>query len=199
MDERTRRSVVMGAVMVAIAAIAIAVATSGSDDGAPRETRSTATPEVEARSSSSASSAALPRPAAVVTSHAPVLDAGRPDAGTEVAAIAEPAAPPAAAPASPREPAPPPRELVRFARPMTLEDDLEHASRLYDYIVLRRADLRRRIEEREREGDESGLAVMRRELEGLDAAEPDARARVDRVAAQVREARASEGEGEQAP
>ncbi|UJR83756.1 hypothetical protein [Sandaracinus amylolyticus] len=196
MDERTRRSLVMGAAVVAIAAIAIAVATSGSHDDA--EPRSSEPREVEARSSSSSSSSGLGSPA-VAAPHAPVLDAGRPDAGTEAIAIVEQAAPTPAAAPPPREPAPPPRELVRFARPMTLEDDLEHASRLYDYIVVRRADLRRRIEERERDGDESGLAAMRRELEGLDAAEGDARARVDRIAAQLREARGSEGEGEQAP
>ncbi|MDQ3030954.1 MAG: hypothetical protein M3Y87_00935, partial [Myxococcota bacterium] len=90
------------------------------------------------------------------------------------------------APAARSRPEPPP-VLPVLHHPPTPQEQLDRASRVYDYIILRRDDVRRRIEEVERSGDHSELARLRRELAGLDQSAPDAHRRVAAFAAELRQ------------
>lgn len=120
------------------------------------------------------------RSGAAPRSAAPMLDG---DAGVRMVAAAPPPSP-SAPRAEPSRPEPPP-VLPVLHHPPTPQEQLERASRVYDYIILRRDDVRRRIEELERSGDRSELARLRRELAGLDESAPDAHRRVEEYAAEL--------------
>lgn len=84
------------------------------------------------------------------------------------------------------------RPAVVLDHPPTPEEQLDRASRVYDYIILRRDDVRRRIAEVERSDDQSELERLRRELAGLEESAPAAHRRVEGYAAEVRAAGSEE-------
>jgi hypothetical protein len=74
---------------------------------------------------------------------------------------------------------------VRLDHPPTPEEQVEHAGRLHDLVILRRDEVRHRLAEAERAGSPE-VARLRRELARLDAAEPGARQTAEAAARRAR-------------
>lgn len=114
---------------------------------------------------------------------APVVPEGASTAGASGSALA-----------GGRVPSEPPRPAVRLDHPLTASDQMEYASRMHDWIVIRRDDLRQRLEQLEASGQGGSDQAdrVRWEIQRLDQTEPEARRQVEELAERARAEQASQ-------